>query len=174
MKLTSTALPLLFAGLIAAPLVAQTQIGGGTCSSSSLNGIYAVSITGRQVTSSGTFTGALQALGTATFDGLSTVTIALSQNTAQVVGTSLNWSGTYSVQANCAAVVNITTGGSATLNVVVYNQGKDFQLAGNDATYSYTGNGVIQPAAESMDVPVEHASMACTASMRPVSRLEPT
>jgi hypothetical protein len=35
--------------LVAAPLVAQTQIGGGTCNSSTLSGIYAFTITGRQV-----------------------------------------------------------------------------------------------------------------------------
>jgi uncharacterized protein (TIGR03437 family) len=130
---------------LAAPLLAQTQIGGGTCSSSSLNGTYAVSITGRQVSSSGTFTSVLQANGSATFDGQSTITIALTEDSTQAVATALKWSGTYSVQANCVAVANITTGGTATLNLTVYNQGKDFLLTGSDATYSYAGSGVIQP-----------------------------
>jgi hypothetical protein len=55
------------------------------------------------------------------------------------------WSGTYSVQANCAATVTITSGGSATLNVVIYNLGKDFQLTGEDANYVYSGSGNVQP-----------------------------
>ncbi len=147
MTLASTAVQFLVAGLLTAPLVAQTQIGGGTCNSSSLNGTYAISISGRQVSSSGAFLGVLQANGSATFDGLSTVTIAASEGTNQAVGTTLNWSGTYSVEANCAAVVTITSGGNATLNVLVYNQGKDFQLTGSDATYSYAGSGLTQPTA---------------------------
>ncbi len=125
-------------------LLAQTQIGGGTCNSSSLNGTYAVSLSGRQVNDSGTFLSVLEASGTATFDGLSAVTIALTESTNQALGTSATWSGTYSVQANCAAVVNITSGGSAALNVMLYNEGKDFLLTGSDATYSYTGNGISQ------------------------------
>jgi hypothetical protein len=148
MKLSSTALALLVAALIATPVLAQTQIGGGVCNSSTLTGTYALSMSGRQVTSTGTFTSVLQADGSATFDGQSTVTIAVSENTNQAVGSSLNWSGTYSVQANCAAVVNITSGGNATLNVMVFNQGKNFLMAGNDATYSYTGDAVTQSATQ--------------------------
>jgi uncharacterized protein (TIGR03437 family) len=148
MKLSSTALSFLVAALMATPILAQTEIGGGACTSSSLNGTYALSMSGRQVSSAGAFTSVLQADGSATFDGLSTVTIAVSENTNQAVGTSLNWSGTYSVQSNCAALVTITSGGSATLNVMVFNQGKDFLMAGNDATYSYTGNGATQSATQ--------------------------
>jgi len=144
MKLSSTALGLLVAALIAMPMLGQTQIGGGVCNSSTLTGTYALSLSGRQVSSSGAFTSVLQADGSATFDGLSAVTIAVSENTTQAVGTSLNWSGTYSVQSNCAAVVTITSGGSATLNVMLFNQGKNFLMAGSDATYSYTGNAVTQ------------------------------
>jgi uncharacterized protein (TIGR03437 family) len=145
LKLTSTVFQFLLIGLLATPLAAQTQIGGGTCNSSSLNGTYSLSLTGRQVNSSGAFLSVLQANGSATFNGLNTVTIALSENTNQALGTAPTWSGTYSVQSNCAAVVNITSGGSATLNVMLYNQGKDFIMTGSDATYSYTGNGIAQP-----------------------------
>src|ERR1700722_4926121 len=148
MKLSSTALAILVAALISMPMLAQTQIGGGVCNSSSLNGTYALSMSGRQVSSAGAFTSVLQADGSATFDGLSTVTIAVSENTNQAVGTSLNWSGTYSVQANCAAVVTISSGGSATLNVMLFNQGRNFLMAGNDAIYSYTGNAVTQSATQ--------------------------
>ena len=106
-----------------------------------------MSITGRQVSASGTFTSVLQANGSATFDGQSTITIALTEDSNQAVATALKWSGTYSVQANCVAVANITTGGGAALNVMLYNQGKDFLLTGDDAAYSYAGSGVIQPQA---------------------------
>jgi hypothetical protein len=131
--------------LPAAPLLAQTTIGGGTCNSASLSGVYAVSVTSRQVTASGTFTGVSQATGLATFDGLSAVTINLTANTGQAVGTAVTWSGTYSVQANCAGVINIATGGSATLNAALYDSGTDFLLSGSDANYTYSGTGIAQP-----------------------------
>lgn len=144
MKPSQTALRLVFFWILAMPVVAQTQIGGGTCNSASLTGTYALSITGRQVTAAGIFTNVLQANGSATFDGLSTIAITVTEETNQAAGTPLNWSGTYSVQANCAAMVNITSGGSATLNVMIYNQGKNFLMSGADATYSYSGDGVTQ------------------------------
>ncbi|MGO9228989.1 MAG: hypothetical protein ACLQKA_07250, partial [Bryobacteraceae bacterium] len=132
--------------LLAAPLLAQTTIGGGTCNSASLDGVYDVSITSRQVSATGTFTGVFQSTGLATFDGLSAVTIGLTSNTGQVVGTALTWSGSYSVQANCAGVINITSGGSATLHVALYDQGNNFLLSGSDAAnYVYSGSGVTQP-----------------------------
>jgi hypothetical protein len=145
---SKTAVRFLFFTLLAAPLVAQTQIGGGTCSSSSLKGTYALSLTGRQVSSSGAFTSVLQSDGTATFDGLSVVNITLADNTNQGAATPLSWSGTYSVQANCAAVANITSGGSPTLYLSIYSQGinnpvQEFELTGSDATYSYTGSAVV-------------------------------
>jgi hypothetical protein len=131
--------------LLAAPLLAQTQIGGGTCNSATLTGIYAVSLTGRQATSSGTFTNVLQGNGSANFDGLSKVTITLTTGTLQSVGTPLNWSGTYTMQSNCFGVVTVTSGGSATLNVVSYAEGADFLVTGSDAIYSYSGSGNTQP-----------------------------
>jgi uncharacterized protein (TIGR03437 family) len=145
LKLSTIAVQFLLAGLVAAPLVAQTQIGGGACNSSYLNGTYALSISARQVDASGTFLSVFEAIGSATFDGLSTVTIEGNENTNQAVGTTLNWSGTYSVQANCVAVLIITSGGNATLNVMLNNQGKNFLLTGFDSTYSYSGSGVAPP-----------------------------
>ena len=137
---------LFISGLLAAPLLGQTTIGGGTCNSGSLTGAYAVSLTSRQVTSSGTFSGVSQATGAATFDGLSAVTMNLTANTGQGVGTALAWSGTYSVQANCDGVINITTGGSVNLTVAINNSGTDFALGGSDAaSNAYNGNGVAQP-----------------------------
>lgn len=133
--------------LAAGPLVAQTQIGGGTCSSASFSAAapYAISLTGRQVSSSGNFANVFQANGSATFDGLSKVTMTMTTGTTSAVATPLTWSGTYSVQANCVGVINITGGGSATLNLVLYASGVDFLLTGNDSVYSYTGNGNTQP-----------------------------
>jgi uncharacterized protein (TIGR03437 family) len=135
-----------FLSLVAAPLIAQTQIGGGTCNSSSLNGTYALSLTGRAVSSTGTFTNALQANGSATFDGLSMVTMTFAENTTQNSGTII-WSGTYSVESNCSATVTITSGGTGTvktLNVEIYNQAKDFIFTGSDATFGYSGSGSPQ------------------------------
>jgi hypothetical protein len=89
-----------------------------------------------------------QSNGAATFDGLSAVTINLTANTGQALGTALTWSGTYSLQANCAGVINIAGGATATFNVAVYNQGTDFILSGRDTNnYTYAGSGNVQPAA---------------------------
>jgi hypothetical protein len=131
--------------LLAAPLLAQTTIGGGSCSSATVNGAYAVSITGRQVTSAGNFNNVFQANGAATFDGLSKVTVTLTADTGPAVGSPLTWSGTYSIQANCAGAITITSGGSATFNLILYSGGSDFLITGNDPTYAYSGSGVAQP-----------------------------
>ena len=77
--------------LLAAPMLAQTTIGGGSCTSATANGTYAVTITGRQVTTSGNFTNVFQSNGSAAFDGLSKVTIALTQDTGSVAGTPAAW-----------------------------------------------------------------------------------
>lgn len=106
---------------------------------------YAISLTGRQVTSSGSFSNVFQGNGVATFDGLSKVTVTLTAGTIQSVGTPLNWAGTYTMQANCAGVITITTGGTASLNLVSYDQGNSFLVSGSDATYSYAGSGNNQP-----------------------------
>jgi hypothetical protein len=141
--------------LLAATLAAQTEIGGGTCSSATLSGTYAMSLTGRQFTASGNITNLFQSSGLMNFDGLGTVTISLTAFTLASAGTSfaasagtpLAWSGTYSMQSNCIGLVTITSGGSATFNVVSYDNGVDFLLTGNDATYAYTGSGNTQPTA---------------------------
>jgi hypothetical protein len=143
---------LFLSSLLSAPLLAQTTIGGNPCTSRSVMGPYALSITGRQVTASGAFTNVFQANGTASFDGLSAVTVSLTTDTNQAVATPLNWSGAYSVQANCAGVITITSGGNATLNLALYDNGIDFLITGNDATYSYSGNGNTQPAGCSLSL----------------------
>jgi hypothetical protein len=146
MKHARIAVLFLLPCLLAAPMLAQTTIGGGTCSSATANGTYAVTIAGRQVTTSGNFTSVFQSNGSATFDGLSKVTIALTEDTGTLAGTPVTWSGSYTVQANCAGTVTVTSGGSATFNMLLYATGSDFLITGNDATYSYSGSGVTQPA----------------------------
>jgi hypothetical protein len=86
----------------------------------------------------------MQANGSATFDGLSQVTMALTVDTGQAVGTPMTWSGGYSLQSNCAGTITIKAGGSATFNVVVYSGGANFLLSGSDSVYSYSGNGDTQ------------------------------
>jgi hypothetical protein len=132
--------------LPAAPLVAQPAIGGNACSSATLNGIYAFALTGRQVTASGTFSNVFQGNGSATFDGLSKVTVTMTTDTIQAVGTPLTWTGTYTMQANCFGAITITSGGSAVLNLLPYDGGTNFLVTGNDSTYSYSGGtGNNQP-----------------------------
>lgn len=137
--------------LAATALPAQTTIGGVACTSTALSGTYAVSLTARQVTAAGAYTGVFQSNGSASFDGESGVTINLTANTGKATATPLTWSGTYSVQANCAGVINITSGGSATLNLAIYRVGANpvtfnFLLSGSDSTYTYSGTGNTTPA----------------------------
>jgi uncharacterized protein (TIGR03437 family) len=134
----------LTACLATIPLAAQATIGGGTCDSSIVKGTYAVSFSGRQVSAAGTFTSVMQANGSATFDGLSQVTMALTVDTGQAVGTPTTWSGSYSLQSNCARQITIKTGGSAIFNIAVFNGGANFLLSGSDSVYSYSGNGDTQ------------------------------
>jgi uncharacterized protein (TIGR03437 family) len=144
-----TALWLLGLGFLPSCLLAQTQIGGGTCSSSSLKGNFAVSLTGRQVTAAAIYANVLQANGLVTFDGQSTVTFSLSVNTIKSIAASQSWSGTYTMQANCSGTITITSGGSQTFNLLVYNdennQGSNFLISGSDATYTYNGGGNTLP-----------------------------
>ena len=144
MRIQTICVPILF--LLAAPMAAQTQIGGGTCTSSSLSGAYTFTLAGRQVAVSGAFTGVFQANGSATFDGMNKVTLTMNSSTVQAGSTPLIYSGTYSVQSNCAGAVNITAGDSATFSLVIYNQGKAFLITGTDASYVYSGGGGTQPA----------------------------
>lgn len=148
-----------FPFLLAAPLLAQPQIGGGTCNSASLNGTYSLSLTGRDLSSAVAFSNVLQGIGTAAFDGLSKVTFTLTNNTQKQFGVAETLSGTYSMQANCIGVVNITSGDTATFTLGSFDQAAegvaatDFFVDGQDGVYSFLGNGSLLPAS------------ACTASL---------
>jgi hypothetical protein len=137
--------------LLASPMSAQTQIGGGICSAASLSGTYSLTLTGRDVGSSVRFTNVLHGVGTATFDGQSKVTVSLTSNTNQTLGFTQNLSGTYSLQANCLGALTITTGDSATFTLEAFNNSDltlshNFLIAGQDGVYSFTGNGSLLPA----------------------------
>ena len=137
---------LLLSSLLALPLAAQNQISGGTCSASDLNGTYSLLFNGRSISSAGVFAGSLQAVGTATFDGQSTVTLSLTDNTNQAQGKSITYSGTYAVPSNCSGTIKGANGLNLTL--LDWNGGKNFIVTGVDATYVYSGNGSnVQPAA---------------------------
>jgi len=131
---------------VAIPVVAQPQIGGGTCDSSALNGNYSLTLSGRDVSSAVAFSNIVQGVGTATFDGLSKVTFTLTNNSNKGLGVAQVLSGTYSLQSNCIGVVNITSGDTASFTLGAYNQGIDFFIDGQDGTYSLIGSGSVLPA----------------------------
>src|ERR1700680_4686620 len=139
--------------LIAAPLLAQPQIGGGACNSASLSGTYSLSLSGRDLSAAVAFSNVLQGTGTAAFDRLSKVTFTLTNNTQKNFGVAQTLSCTYSMQANCIGTVNITTGDMATFTLGSYNEAAQgvaalaFFIDGQDGVYSFLGNGNLLPAA---------------------------
>lgn len=134
--------------LMAFPAAAQTQIGGGTCNSGTLNGTYELLLSGRQITAAGAVAKAFQATGTAAFDGLNKVTLTMTANivsATQSFGTPLVYSGTYSLQSNCSGSVNITSGDTASFTLNSFASGGSYSLVGTDSTYAYNGGGNAQP-----------------------------
>jgi len=132
--------------LLAGSLFGQSQIGGGTCSSASLSGAYSLTLNGRDVSSSLTFSKIFEGIGTATFDGLGKVTFSLTTNTNQSFSAVQGFTGTYNLQANCVGALNLTTGDAASFALESYNTGKNFLITGQDGTYSFTGSGNLLPA----------------------------
>ncbi|HYW47782.1 MAG TPA: IPT/TIG domain-containing protein [Bryobacteraceae bacterium] len=148
MRRYTTLLPILFC-LPAAPVLAQPAIGSSPCNSSTLNGTYQLVLNGRQQTATGITTKLFQAVGTATFDGLSKVTFTMTANTvttSQSFGSPLVYSGSYSLQSNCLGAISITSGDAATFTLESYYQGKSFAVTGSDANYAYNGTANAQPA----------------------------
>jgi uncharacterized protein (TIGR03437 family) len=141
-KYTAILLPILAAGAWAqgnppAPL---------SCSASMLNGVRAVTLTGRQVSAAGVVQQILFAVGTATFDGVSAVTFNLTADTNNFSGAAQKWSGTYAIPSNCLGTLALVSGGTASFTLIPYNNGDAFTITGQDATYSYTGSGSLMPA----------------------------
>ncbi len=133
---------------------------GATCSASSLSGPYEFQLAGRLISAAGNIVKLTQANGVATFDGVGKATFTVtsnSVNTNQAFGVPLVYSGTYTVQANCQGLISITSGDTATFNVVAYSVNattqvaRVFALVGTDATYAYNGTGNVQPASCSVN-----------------------
>jgi len=127
-------------------LLAQPQIGGGNCSTATLSGGYSATLTGRALSSSNALTITTEGVGSVTFDGQSKVTFTLTTNTAKTFGTPQTLAGTYTLQANCAGTVSITSGDLASFTLEAYNQGKNYLMTGQDGVYAFTGSGGILPA----------------------------
>ena len=126
--------------LAATPAPAQT-IGGGSCSASSLNGTYSLTLSGRGISAAGSFTGSYQAVGTASFDGQSKVTLSGTYNTNLAIGKAFTYTGTYTVPSNCFGTVTLTQGSTAAFALIVYGGGDSFGMTGSDATYVYSASG---------------------------------
>src|ERR1700675_2945269 len=94
-------LPVVFA---VAQAFAQPQIGGGTCSTASLNGNYAVTLTGREASSTA-FTSVYQANGVATYDGLGNVTFATTANSNVSALQTVKQTGTVIISSNCSGTL---------------------------------------------------------------------
>ena len=128
-----------FCCLLATPVLAQ--IGGGTCTAANLSGTYALSLSGRGISAAGSFTGSYQGGGTATFDGVSAVTFTGNVNTNLAAGKAFTYMGSYTVPSNCYGTITLTTGSTATFALVVWNNGRQFNITGSDANYVYSGTG---------------------------------
>jgi hypothetical protein len=132
--------------LLAVPLLAQPQIGGGNCSTATLSGNYSATLNGRAFTAADSLTSTTEGVGSVAFDGQNKVTFTLTTNTNKTFGTAVTLAGTYSLQANCTGTVTITSGDMASYSLYSYNQGRDYLMAGQNGTSAFTINGVVLPA----------------------------
>jgi uncharacterized protein (TIGR03437 family) len=140
MKIANIAVLISCASLLATPGAAQL-ISGGTCSSSSLNGTYSLALNGRAISPAGNLGGSFLGIGTATFDGVSAVTFTGTDDTNLASGTAFTYSGTYALPSNCYGTITLASGSTATFMLVAWDSGKQFNVAGTDATYTYSGHG---------------------------------
>jgi hypothetical protein len=134
-----------FTCLLSAPALAQNQIGGGNCSSTSLNGTFSLTLSGRRISAGGSFSGSYQAIGTATFDGQSNVTLTGTANTNQAAGTPFSYAGSYAIPSKCYGTITLVTGSAAAFTLVVSGSGGNSRPVCATATlsgaYSYTASG---------------------------------
>ncbi len=133
--------------LLASPFLMQAQTTPVTCTNASLTGTHSLLLTGRDVLSTVVFSKSSQGVGTATFDGIGGVTFNLTTNTNSSASVTQKLTGTYSLPSNCLGTLTITGGDSASFTLIPYNQGKNFTITGQDATYAFTGGGGIAPTA---------------------------
>jgi uncharacterized protein (TIGR03437 family) len=133
--------------LLAAPFAAYAQTTPVTCSNASLTGTHSLTLTGRNVSSSpSVLSNVYLAVGTATFDGVGSVTFNLTTTTNQSAAPQTQ-SGIYNLPANCLGTLNITSGDTASYTLIPYASNASFSLTGQDATYSLSGTGGLQPTA---------------------------
>src|SRR5579862_4629007 len=132
--------------LLASAFLAEAQTATSvTCTAATLSGVHSIALGGRNLSSTATLSNVLVATGTATFDGVSAVTLNLTVNTNQTAGAVQTWSGTYSLPSNCLGTMTIATGDAASFTLIPFNSGKSFTITGQDATYSLTGTGSPAP-----------------------------
>lgn len=138
----------------ALPALAQ-NISGGSCSNSNLNGTYSLTLNGRIILASGSFSSVFEGVGTAVFDGNANVIMSGTANTNQAAGKQFSYSGTYSVPSNCLGSITLMQGSSATFALVVWSSGQQFDITGSDPStaaspnsmvYSGNGSSVAPPA----------------------------
>ena len=132
--------------VLALPILASRahgqSIGGGTCSNATLSGPYAFTLTGRQVNATGTLVSATQSNGLIKLDGQGTFTLLVSTNTNQGPAQQ-NFTGTYTLGANCLGT--LTTSQGANFTLTAYSSGGNFLISGTDGTSTLAGNGAPQP-----------------------------
>jgi uncharacterized protein (TIGR03437 family) len=129
---------------LAMPFLAQGQT---TCTAATLSGTYYFTLSGRDVSGSSVISKTFQSLGTITFDGVSGVTATITANTNAVFGVSETLSGTYTIPTTCIGTINFTTGDIASFTLIPHDSGLEFYIAGEDATYLFSGTGGQQPPA---------------------------
>ena len=134
-------------GVLASAFLAHAQTPTPvTCTAAFVTGAHSITITGRNISSTAPLSTVLIGTGTATFDGVSAVTLNLTINTNQTAGTVQTWTGTYGLPSNCLGTMTIATGDpGATFTLIPFNSGKSFTITGQDATYSFTGTGSPSP-----------------------------
>ncbi len=146
MKKTHLAFLCSLCGLLAGPALAQ-PFSGGTCSASVLSGAYSLVFNGRIILPNGGLSATFDGVGTATFDGVNKVTFAGTDNTNAAVGQTFSYAGTYTLPSNCLGTISFTKGSSATLALLVWSAGAQFDISGTDAAtgttpaFVYGGNG---------------------------------
>ncbi len=136
MKKTNLALLISLCGVLTLPSMAQTAT--APCSAATLNGTYSLVLTGRIIAASGTLNGVFEGVGTATFDGVSKVTLSGTNNTNSALGQTFNYSGTYTLPSSCFGTVTLTSGRQATFNLIAWSTGQQADFTGTDTTTTTT------------------------------------
>ena len=127
---------LIFSGLA----FSQTQIGGGTCSLSSLTGNYWVTTNSRTVSASKVLSDVDQTVGMVLFDGKGHMAFNVTDNSAGGTGQNFQTSGAVNISSDCTGTVFLADN-QGSFNLVVFNQGNAFNMTGTDGTATIAING---------------------------------